>query len=246
MRKEQQVAIVTGGTRGIGQAIVRALVGKGYAVVLTYRNDDKAAKALQRQMKALDANIVIRKSDVGIYENARDIIGQVVRDFGRIDVLVNNAGEIIDQPLYLMQEEEWDQVIRTNLKGTFNFCKAATPHMIRQRRGRIINMASVSALHGVVGQTNYSAAKGAIVAFSRSLAKELGRFNITVNVLSPGLIETEMIRNISKESRATYLQRIPLGRLGKPTEVAEAAMFLIDAGTYLTGSVIVVDGGMSA
>lgn len=240
------VALVTGGSRGIGRAIVTLLALKGYAVAFTYRQNAAAARALCRQLKRRKVVVFGEQQDSRDGTGVNAFVSRVVKRFGHIDVLVNNAAMLTDVPLYLMEEKEWDRVLEVNVKGAYNFCRACVPHMMRRKRGRIVNIASVAGLHGIPGQTNYCASKGALIAFSKSLARETARFGVTVNVVAPGYIETAMVRGLPKERRAALGKEIPLGRIGKPEEVARAVLFLIEEASYMTGHTLVVDGGLLA
>ncbi|MFH0871256.1 MAG: 3-oxoacyl-[acyl-carrier-protein] reductase [bacterium] len=242
---EGKAALVTGGSRGIGAAICRALASQGAKVAVNCRKSREAAEQVLAEVKALGSEGILLEGDVSSAEQVSKIFQALQGAFGRLDILVNNAGVVRDKFLMLMGEGDWDEVLATNLKGVFLCSKAACRMMIGQRSGKIINLASPSALSGRAGQVNYSASKGGVVSFTKSLARELSRFGITVNAVSPGIIETELTGQLSEEIRQEFLGMIPLGRFGLPEEVAAAAVFLASpAADYLTGQILSVDGGM--
>lgn len=242
MKLEDKVAIVTGGSRGIGRAVVAELARRGARVFFTYhRNADAAAET----EKATGARkLLCPQSDADAITRS---VETVAAEAGRIDILVNNAGVHADQFLMLMPESEWTKVIDTNLNGAFRWAKAVTRPMLSAGGGTIVNMSSVSGLVGVAGQTNYSASKGAILAFTRSLAAELGGKGIRVNAVAPGFIETDMTAVLPRDIKRRNLERILLKRFGSAEEVARVVAFLVsDAATYVVGQTIVVDGGLTA
>ncbi len=243
---KNKVAIVTGGSKGIGRAICLAFSKAGARVVVNYSSDSSAADAAEDEIKKAGGEAIAIKADVASSIATKEMLDQTIKVYGRIDILVNNAGVIKDGYLMLMKEEDWDRVIATNLKGVFNSCRAAVRPMIAQKNGRIINIVSPSAITGRAGQTNYSASKGGIISFTKSLARELASFKINVNAVSPGVIETEMTREIPQKVYDELLSMIPLGRFGKPEEVAEAVTYLAsDEASYITGQIISVDGGIT-
>ena len=246
MRLKERVALVTGGGRGIGRAISLALTREGAKVCINYLHSKNAAEEVVKRIKEKGGEAISHKTDVSKLEEVSRMVEETNKRFGRIDILINNAGLNIDKYLMIMNEEEWDKVIDVNLKGTFNCSKAVSRIMIGQRSGNIVNVASVSAISGTAGQTNYSAAKGGMISFTKSLARELAPFGIRVNALAPGLIDTEMIKKMSKEMLDRILEITPLKRVGTPEEVAKVVTFLVseEAG-YITGQVIRVDGGLS-
>jgi len=236
-----KVALVTGGTRGIGLDICQAFIGAGATVALCARDGDKAAEIA----KQLGGGSRGYACDVGVASQVEAFAKAVEKDFGQIDVLVNNAGFTKDTLLFLMTEADWDSVVDTNLKGTFLMTKYAARGMIKRRWGRVINITSVVGLNGNKGQSNYSAAKAGVVGFTKSIAKELASRNVLVNAIAPGYIETELTKGISAEARQYFLDNIPLGRLGQGANIASAVLFLAsDLASYITGQVLVVDGGM--
>ena len=238
-----KVAIVTGASRGIGSAIAKALSENGYNLVLNYRTSHEELQAL---VSTLKTTAVLVQADVGSYEASEEIINVAKETFGRIDLLVNNAGITRDNLLMRMSEEDFDSVNTTNLKGTFNCTKHVSRIMIKQRFGRIINISSVVGVYGNAGQSNYAASKAGIIGFTKAVAKELAPRNITVNAIAPGFIETQMTEAISDEAKSASVSRIPLARFGKPEDIAKAVVFLAsEDANYITGQVIQIDGGMT-
>lgn len=240
-----KVALVTGGSRGIGAAICRALASHGARVAINYRENREAAERVRDEIEDLGSSGILLQGDVSEAQAVNHIFQLLQGTFGRLDILINNAGLIRDRFLMLMAEEDWDEVIATNLKGVYLCSKAACRMMIGQRSGKIINLVSPSALTGRAGQVNYSASKGGVISFTKSLARELCRLGITVNAVSPGVIETEMIDHLPESVREEFLDMIPLGRFGQAEEVANAVVFLASpAADYLTGQILSVDGGL--
>jgi len=246
MKLSGKVALVTGGGKGIGRAISFALAKEGAKVCVNYLHSKTAAEEVVKRIKEKGGEAISHKADVSKLEEVNRGVEELNKKFGRIDILINNAGLNIDKYLMIMNEEEWDKVIDVNLKGTFNCSKAVSRVMIGQRSGNIVNISSVSAISGTAGQTNYSAAKGGMISFTKSLARELAPFGIRVNALAPGLIDTEMIKKMSKKMLNQVLEITPLKRVGTPEEVAKVVIFLVseEAG-YITGQVIRVDGGLA-
>jgi 3-oxoacyl-[acyl-carrier protein] reductase len=236
------VAVVTGGSRGIGRAIVEVLASAGMTVVFTYR--EKATAASEVVAAGQGSRITAEKLDVRDAAACTDLVERVVERNGRIDLLVNNAGVIRDNPLTILEEEDVRVVLETNVTGAFNLTRAVAPHMISKRRGKIINISSVAGEKGGRGQTNYAASKGALNAFTRALAVELAPRSITVNAVAPGVVETEMSRQVRERAPEEVLSRILLRRIGRPVDVAYAVWFLASRfADYITGQVLHVDGG---
>lgn len=240
-----KVAVVTGASRGIGRRTALTLAGAGATVVLTSRGD--AAQAVADEVVAAGGTAVALAADVADGEAVQRVIETTTGQFGRLDILVNNAGITRDQLLLRMKREDWDAVLATNLTGTFLCTQAVLKTMLKQRSGRIISISSVVGQSGNPGQTNYAATKAGIIGFSKALAREVASRSITVNVVAPGLIDTDMTRDISSDAQANWASAIPLGRLGTPEDVAAAVCFLAsDAAGYITGQVLAVNGGMYA
>ncbi len=241
-----RVALVTGGTKGIGKAIALTLARAGAKVAVNYSSDEEAARETVEQLKATNGFGIALKADVSNSEDVRKMYQTLLDETEALHILVNNAGIIRDTLLMLMKDEDWRKVIDVNLTGVYNCSKAALRPMIGEKWGRIINIISPSAIMGRQGQTNYAASKGGILSFTRSLAREVARLGITVNAVSPGVIETELTEVLNEKVRKEFLNMIPLGRFGTPEEVARTVLFLSseEAG-YITGTYISVDGGMT-
>jgi 3-oxoacyl-[acyl-carrier protein] reductase len=243
---EGKVAIVTGASRGIGQAIAEDMAAAGATVVVNYNSSADAAQEVVAAIEASGGTALAIKADVSDFQAAQELIKTTLDTFGQIDILVNNAGTTRDTLLLMMKEEDWDVVLNTNLKSMFNCCKAVARPMIRRKQGgRIINISSVSGLSGQGGQTNYAASKAGIVGFTKSLAKELGSRQITVNAVAPGFFPTSLTNVLSDELMQKAIEYTPLGRFGKLPEVAYLVTFLAsDRAAFITGEVIRVDGGL--
>ena len=236
-----KVAIVSGGSRGIGRAIVQALAREGATVAFTYAQNKTMADEISN-----GDTIIGFQADVTSLEQAKNVVKQVKDRFGHIDILINNAGITRDKLIALMSEKDWDDVLNTNLKGVFNLTKPVIGVMIRQKSGAILNISSISGIVGMPGQVNYSSSKAGMIGFTKALAKEVAKVNIRVNALALGFIETDMTGALNPEYRAKVLEQIPLGRAGKPEEMAEVALFMVSPkANYITGQVVQVDGGLA-
>mgnify|MGYP000910973001 CR=1 FL=1 len=242
---EGQVALVTGASRGIGRAIALELARAGADVVVNYAGSEGAAREVVQEIEGLNRKAIMIRANVAQSEEVEQMVKEAISTFGKIDILVNNAGITRDNLLMRMKEEEFDDVISTNLKGVFNCIKAVTRPMMKARGGRIINISSVVGVMGNPGQVNYVAAKAGVIGMTKSVARELAARNITVNAVAPGFIETDMTAVLAEETRQNLMGQIPLQRLGKPEDIAHAVKFLASKeAAYMTGQVLHVDGGM--
>ena len=240
-----KVALVTGGSRGIGKAIVLALAGAGADVAINYAGNIAAAQEVASEVEAMGRKAVLVQGDVADTTVAAGIIEKVVTELGKIDILVNNAGITRDALLVRMKEEDWDAVLTTNLKGVFNCTKAAVKYMMKQKSGKIVNISSVVGVTGNASQANYAAAKAGCIGFTKSVAKELGSGGINVNAIAPGLIATDMTKDLPEKVIKEMESGIPLKRVGEPKDVANAVLFLVsEEAAYITGQTLNVDGGM--
>jgi 3-oxoacyl-[acyl-carrier protein] reductase len=246
MRLKDQVALVTGGSRGIGRGIVKAFAAEGAKVAFIYRGNQSAADSLCAEVKQAGGTALALQCDVTNAEEVEKVVERIEKELGPVNILVNNAGIIRDGLFVGMHTEDWNAVVQTNLGGTFNFCRALAMKLARLRKGRIINISSVAAEFSNPGQTNYAASKGAINAFTRALAVELAKRNVTVNAIAPGFIETDMSEAVRNKAGDRIAKAVPMKRLGQPEDIARVAVFLAsaDAG-YITGQVLTVDGGLS-
>ena len=244
MRFEGKVAVVTGASRGIGRAIAQKLGAEGAKVVVNYASSPEAAEEVVQAIQASGGQASAFQADVGQMEQAKALIGHAIQHFGDLHILVNNAGIIRDGLILTMKEEDWDSVLQTNLKSTFNCSKAAVRHMLRKRYGRIVNISSVAGQMGNPGQTNYSASKAGMIGFTKALAREVASRSVTVNAVAAGFIDTAIWDRL-ETMKDGLLEMIPLGRVGLPEEVAHSVAFLAsDEAAYITGHVLTVDGGM--
>ncbi len=241
-----QVVLVTGGTRGLGRAMANAFAGLGADVVIVGTDAERSQRAAADIAAQSGQKVLGLAAQAADFAAVEALVAEVMTTFGKIDVLVNNAGITRDNLLLRLKEEDWDAVLDINLKGVFNFTKAVSRNMLKAKYGRIINISSVVGLFGNAGQSNYAAAKAGIIGFSKSVARELAKRNITVNVIAPGYMETEMTAALPASAQQDLLQRIPVGQIGQPEDVARAAVFLAaKAANYITGQVLCVDGGLA-
>ncbi len=242
----ERIALVTGGTKGLGRAISRNFVENGIRVFINFSSDEKAAESAINELNSISNLATLVKADVSDQDQVNTMVEKIVNQAERLDILINNAGIIMDNLLMLMPDSNWHRVIDVNLNGVYYCSKAVLRPMIEKRWGRIINIISPSALLGRAGQTNYSASKGGVLSFTKSLAREVARFGITVNAVSPGLIETELTKHMDENIRKEFLSMIPAGRFGTPEEVSRTISFLAsDEAGYITGEYISVDGGLT-
>ena len=243
---EGKTALITGAARGIGRAVAIRFAEEGCHIAFTDLAMDENVQATLNEIEACGVKVKAYVSDAANFDDAHQVVNEIVKDFGRMDVLVNNAGITRDGLILRMSEAQWDLVVNVNLKSAFNFIHAVTPVMMKQKAGSIINMSSVVGVHGNAGQANYSASKAGMIGLTKSIARELGSRGIRANAIAPGFIATEMTHQLSDELRAEWEKQIPLRRAGTPGDVADTAVFLAsDLSAYLTGQVIQVDGGMN-
>jgi acetoacetyl-CoA reductase/3-oxoacyl-[acyl-carrier protein] reductase len=243
-RLDGRVALVTGASRGIGRANAIALAAEGAKIGINYRSDEAVAQALADQITESGGTAQLFQADVSVREQARAAVRNCAEHFGRLDILVNNAGITRDRTLRKMTDDDWDEVIRTNLGSVYYCVTAAMPIMTEQNYGRIINISSYVGQAGNFGQANYGASKGAIIAFTKTAALELAKYNITVNALAPGFTMTDMLAKVAENVQAVIKSKIPMGRFGLPEEIAKAVVFLAADGDYITGQQINVNGGV--
>ena len=242
--EENKVALITGATRGIGKAIAKKFAENGYNLVINYVSENTDLEKLKNDINSKNEILFVR-ANVGDFESSEELVKQAVEKFGKIDVLVNNAGITRDNLIMRMKEEDFDNVINTNLKGTFNVTKNVVPYMMKKRSGKIVNISSVVGVSGNAGQCNYAASKAGIIGFTKSIAKELASRNILANCVAPGFIDTDMTEVLSDSVKENINSQIPLKRMGTAEEIAKAVYFLAgEDNTYITGQVLNVDGGM--
>lgn len=241
-----RVALVTGGSRGIGRACVLALARDGFDVALCYRSDDEAARQLEKEVGELGVRVMSRRTDVADGAAVRSFVEEAEDALGPVDAAVTAAGITRDNPLVLMDDNQWRQVIDTNLDGVYHLCRAVVFSMMKRRTGAVVNISSVAGVYGHAGQSNYSASKAGIIGFSRSLAKEVGRSGVRVNAVAPGFVDTDMVAQMSEKARKDVTRSIPLRRMGRAEEVADLVAYLVsDKAAYITGSVLQIDGGIT-
>lgn len=246
MRYHGKVVVVTGGSRGIGAATVRRFVDEGATVHFTYRSGKEEAEKLLKEYNHGEERVFAYKVDLRDKEQIEDFVQQVVSMSQRVDVLIHNAGITRDTLLLRMREEDWDDVLHTNLTAVYRATKLFLPVMLRQRSGCILLVSSIVGLIGNAGQTNYAASKAALIGFGRSLAKEVGSRNIRVNIIAPGYVRTDMTEKLTEQQKSKLIENIPLGKIGNPEDIAAALAFLAsDDAAYITGEVLVIDGGLS-
>ena len=243
---QDKVALITGGSRGIGAGIVRRFAEQGANVAFTYRSSAESALAIEQELKDMGVKAKAFQSDAASFEQAEALVKAVIEEFGRVDILINNAGITQDTLMLRMKEEQWDRVIEINLKSVFNLTKQVLRPMMKNRGGSIINMSSIVGITGNAGQANYAASKAGIIGFSKSIAKEVGSRNIRCNTIAPGFIETDMTDALNENVKAAYLNNIPMKRLGKAEEVADVCVFLAsDLSAYVSGQTISVCGALN-
>lgn len=243
---KNKVAIISGASRGIGRTIALELAREGVNISFNYLKSRQDAEDLKKELKAMGVGAEASQVDIANFEAVAEWVKKTKASFGGLDILINNAGIINDKALMFMKKDDWQKVIDTNLGGVFNLTQAAIIGFMKQKSGAIVNITSVSGIIGLERQTNYSASKAGIIGFTKSLAKEVAKYNVRVNAVAPGFIETDMLGDLKEAQKTTLLKRIPLARLGKPEEVARVVRFLVsEAADYITGQTIIIDGGLN-
>lgn len=244
---KDKTVIISGASRGIGRAVAIELARAGANISFNFRSSEAEAKELEKEIQGLGVKVKGVQVDIRDYDSVKSWVDDTVVSFGRVDIIVNNAGITKDGALALMSPDNWKEVINTNLDGTFNLTKAAILIFMKQKSGNVVNITSVSGIMGMARQTNYAASKAGIIGFSKSLAKEVAAYNIRVNAVAPGFVETDILKDLKEDYMEEILKKIPLGRLGEPVEVAKAVKFLVsDDSKYITGQTIIIDGGLSS
>ncbi|GAB3484203.1 3-oxoacyl-[acyl-carrier-protein] reductase [Amycolatopsis cihanbeyliensis] len=243
---EARVALVSGGSRGIGRAVVHRLAEEGFDVSFCYRSNEEAARELEKEAGERGARVLAVHADVSEADSVRGWIERTESELGAIDAVVTSAGITRDNPLLMMSDEDWHGVLDTNLDGVYNVCRSVIFEMMKRKSGSIVNISSVAGVYGNATQTNYSASKAGIIGFSKALAKEVGRYGIRANVVAPGFVETDMTGSLTTKVRERALETIPLRRIGRADEVADLVSYLVsDRAAYITGSVLQIDGGIT-
>jgi len=246
MLLKNKVAIVTGGSRGIGKAIVKEFAREGANIAFNFVKSEDKALELKKEIEKEGGKVLTFRQDVKDYDAIKVMVEGVRSHFGRLDIIVNNAGILRDKALMLMEEQDWEEVISTNLSGAFNLVRAAIVTFMKQKSGNIINLTSVSGIKGMPRQVNYSASKAGIIGLTKALAREVGAYNVRVNAIAPGFIDTDMVQGLKEEYKTELLKMIPLNRFGKAEEVSKVAAFLAsESAKYITGQVITIDGGLA-
>ncbi|MFF2860493.1 3-oxoacyl-[acyl-carrier-protein] reductase [Streptomyces rubiginosohelvolus] len=238
-----KVALVTGGSRGIGRATVLRLAQDGHDVAFCYRSRPDAARELEKEVSEYGVRVYSHQADVSVADSVRELVAATEDRLGAVDIAVTSAGIVRDQPLLLMKDEDWNDVLDTNLDGTYHLCRSVVFEMMKRKSGCIVNISSVAGVYGNPTQSNYSASKAGIIGFTKALAKEVGQYGIRANVVAPGFIETDMTAALSDKVREQAVKNVPLRRLGRPEEVADSVSYLVSA-AYVTGAVLQVDGGI--